>query len=61
VWGIRGFYYNKYESTDSTISDLKAVLKEQGYLLSADLIINIASIPMHERGRTNMIKLSYVP
>jgi hypothetical protein len=25
-----------------------------------DLIINIASIPMEEKGRANMLKLSYI-
>ena len=27
IWGIRGFYYNKYESTDETINDLKTFVK----------------------------------
>jgi hypothetical protein len=25
-----------------------------------DLVINIASMPMKEKGRTNMLKLSYI-
>jgi pyruvate kinase len=60
VWGVRGFYYDKYESTDHTIADLKEFLKRNGYAHPNDLIINIASMPMKERGRTNMMKLSYV-
>ena len=60
VWGVRGFYYDKYESTDQTISDLKAFLKQEGYVKTDDLVINIASIPMKERGRTNMLKLSHI-
>ena len=60
VWGVRGFYYNKYESTDQTISDLKDFIKREGFVKTDDLIINIASIPMKERGRTNMLKLSYI-
>ena len=60
VWGVRGFYYNKYESTDQTILDLKQYLKEAGFVKTDDLVINIASMPMKERGRTNMLKLSYI-
>jgi len=60
VWGIRGFYYNKYESTDETINDLKAFIKAKGFVKDDDLVINIASMPMKERGRTNMMKLSYI-
>ncbi len=60
VWGIRGFYYDKYESTDDTITDLKNYIKELGLVKSDDLVINIASMPMKEKGRTNMMKLSYV-
>jgi len=60
VWGVQGFSYNKYESTDQTISDIKIYLKEGGFVHTDELVINIASIPMKERGRTNMLKLSYI-
>ncbi len=60
VWGVKGFYYNRYESTDQTISDIKDLLRSSGFVKTDDLVINIASIPMHERGRTNMLKLSYI-
>lgn len=60
VWGVRGFYYDKYESTDQTIDDLKDYVKNKGLLKNDDLVINIASMPMKEKGRTNMMKLSYI-
>lgn len=60
VWGVRGFYYDKYESTDQTISDIKEFLRDEGYLKVDDVVINIASMPMKEKGRTNMLKLSYI-
>jgi pyruvate kinase len=60
VWGVRGFFYDKQVSTDHTISEIKDVLKEQGFVQTDDLIINIASIPMHEFGKSNMLKISYV-
>lgn len=60
VWGVRGYYYDKYESTDQTISDLKEIIKQEGFVKTDDLVVNIASMPMKERGRTNMMKLSYI-
>ena len=60
VWGVRGFYYDKYVSTDHTIADIKLRLKKLGLVKEKDIIINIASIPISERGQSNMIKVSYV-
>jgi pyruvate kinase len=60
VWGVRGFYYDKMVSTDHTIAEIKEILKKDGYVKSDDLMINVASIPMHEFGKSNMIKLSFV-
>ncbi len=60
VWGVRGFYYDKNISTDHTISDIKFILKKGGYIVQDDFIINIASIPLSEKGKTNMIKLTAV-
>lgn len=60
VWGVRGYYYDKYESTDQTIDDLKQYIKREGLVKNDDLVINIASMPMKEKGRTNMMKLSYI-
>lgn len=60
VWGVRGYYYDKYESTDQTIDDLKTIIKDKGLVKNDDLVINIASMPMKEKGRTNMMKLSYI-
>ena len=60
IWGVRGFYYDKMVSTDHTIADIKYFLKKRGLLKEGDLVINIASIPIDEMGKSNMLKLSYV-
>lgn len=60
IWGVKGFYYDKRISTDHTISDIKNILKEEGLLKDGELVVNIASIPLEELGKSNMIKLSYV-
>lgn len=60
VWGVRGFFYDRYESTDKTMEDLKDYLKREDLVKSDDLVINTASMPLAEKGRTNMLRLSQV-
>ena len=60
VWGVTGFYYDNQSSTDDTIQDTKKILKDQGFVEKEQLVINIASMPIKEKGMTNMMKLSYV-
>ena len=60
VWGVQTFYYDKMVSTDHTIADIKYFLKKGGYLKEGDLIINTASMPIEDKGKTNMVKLSYI-
>lgn len=60
VWGVKGIFYDKSESTDNTILEIKALLKARGILKQNDLVINIASMPIESHGNSNMLKLSYV-
>lgn len=60
VWGVRAFYYNKYESTDKTISDIKAFLKQKGYVEEGDMVINVFSTPLDEKAMANTIKLNFI-
>lgn len=60
IWGVRGLYYDKMVSTDHTIADIKYILKKQGFLNEGDLVVNIASMPIESKGKSNMLKLSYV-
>ncbi len=60
IWGVQGIYYDKTVSTDHTIADIKYLLKKQGLVKEGNLVINIASMPIEEHGKSNMLKLSYV-
>lgn len=60
VWGVQSFYYDKFVSTDHTIDDIKYILRKSGIVEENDLLINIASMPIAEKGKSNMLKLSYV-
>ena len=60
VWGVQGFYYNRGTTTSQTIKETKEMLKQSKLLKKGDLVINIASMPAHEKGMTNMMKISKV-
>jgi pyruvate kinase len=60
VWGVQGFFYDKFVSTDHTIADIKYLLKKAGYVKTKDLVVNLASMPISDKGQSNMLKLSYV-
>ncbi|MFO8053651.1 MAG: pyruvate kinase [Bacteroidales bacterium] len=60
VWGISGIYYNKFISTDHTITDILLQLKNKGITQSGDLVINLTTTPLEKQGKTNMVKLSIV-
>jgi pyruvate kinase len=58
VWGVRAHYYDKTVSTDHTIADIKHLLRKRNHVQKGDLVINIASMPIAEKGMANMLKLS---
>ena len=58
VWGVRCFYYDRFISTDSTIADLRSVLLTTGNLQKGDVFINTATLPITDKGRSNMVKVS---
>jgi pyruvate kinase len=60
VWGVRAYYfagcYNMEEYIDYTIEFLLV----KNYLKKGDLVVHVGSIPILEKGKTNMIKLTHV-
>ncbi|MFM8949770.1 MAG: pyruvate kinase [Bacteroidota bacterium] len=60
VWGIRAFHYDRYESSEDTITDIKAFLKKRGLVKDGDLLINVFSTPLESRGMANTIKLHVI-
>ena len=60
VWATRAYHYDKAASTDATIADVEAILKRDGHVKTGDTFIILASMPIQERGRSNMIKVHLV-
>lgn len=60
LWGVRTFYYDKLESTDQTIADVNAMLKAENLIGIGEVVINTASVPIGNHGKTNMLKVSVI-
>ncbi len=60
LWGVQTFFYDKFVSTDQTFQDLQDFLLESNLVEKGDRIINLASMPIDQKLRTNVIKLSII-
>jgi len=60
VWGVSAFPYLKMVSTDHTIADIIFELTKMGAVTDGDFVVHLASMPIADAGRTNMLKLSQV-
>ena len=60
VWGIRTFYYEKFNATDETIESIKKVLVDKGLLTKGDLFVTTACMPYTQKQHADTLKLSVV-
>lgn len=60
IWNVRGYYYDSMVSTDQTFADIESLLTKNNYLKSGDVFISMASMPIHSKQRTNMLKINRV-
>ncbi len=58
IWGVQGFFYDKMESTDNTFHEVKEIIRSKKLMKKGELMVKIASMPIQERGTTNMLKLA---
>ncbi|NMM49145.1 pyruvate kinase [Marinigracilibium pacificum] len=60
VWGVRGIYYDGGPTTDETFEDQKKIIEKMGYVKKGDLIVQMASMPLEEKKRTNTLKIDMI-
>ena len=60
LWGVKTFFYDSMVSTDQTIADLNNMAREAGFITQGDTIINLASMPIKERGMANTLRVSHI-
>jgi pyruvate kinase len=60
LWGVKAFFYDKFESTDETIDDINKIAKEKGYAEHGDFVINLAAMPISDKGMVNTLRVSEI-
>jgi pyruvate kinase len=58
LWGVKAFYYDKFESTDKTVEQVNAIAQENGWAEAGDMLINLAAMPIKEKGMVNTLRVS---
>jgi len=58
LWGVNSFYYDKFVSTDDTVTDVNEIAREKGYVDKGDFLINLAAMPVVDKGMVNTLRVS---
>lgn len=60
LWGVKSFYYNRYVSTDETVDDVNQIAFNKGYVKHGEYLINLAAMPIVDKGMVNTLRVSQV-
>lgn len=60
LWGVKALYYDKYVSTDETVDDVNQIALEKGFVSKGDYLINLAAMPIVDKGMVNTLRVSLV-
>jgi pyruvate kinase len=60
LWGVSSFYYDKSLSTDETVVDVNTIALEKGIVEKGDIVINLAAMPVADRGMVNTLRVSEI-
>lgn len=60
LWGVRAFFYDKLVSTDDTIDDINKICVEKKYVNKGDMLVNLAAMPVVDKGMVNTLRISEI-
>lgn len=60
VWGVRAFIGQEETNMTDYIDHSIKFLMDKKLIMSGDLVVHVGSMPLNERGKTNMLKISYI-
>ena len=60
LWGVRTFYYDKFVSTDDTVTHINQMAKESVFVEKGDFVINLAAMPVTDQGMVNTLRVSEI-
>ena len=60
LWGVKSFYYDKFVSTDDTVTDVNEIARVKGFVDKGDFLINLAAMPVADKGMVNTLRVSEI-
>ncbi|MBQ0116502.1 MAG: pyruvate kinase [Flavobacterium sp.] len=60
LWGVSALYYDKHASTDDTIDDINNISKIKGFVNKGDMLVNLAAMPVANKGMVNTLRISEI-
>lgn len=60
LWGVSAFYYDKFVSTDETVADINEIAKKEKFVKKGDFTVNLAAMPIAEKGMVNTLRVSEI-
>ena len=60
LWGVKSFFYDNEESTDDTVTDVNRIAIAKGYAQKGDYLINLAAMPIKDKGMVNTMRVSEI-
>ena len=60
LWGVKAFYYDKFESTDKTVVQVNNIALKNNFVKKGDMLINLAAMPVKKKGMVNTLRISMI-
>lgn len=60
LWGVKSYFYDKDESTDDTVTDVNEIARQKGFVTKGDFLINLAAMPIKDKGMVNTMRISEI-
>jgi len=60
LWGVKAFFYDKHVSTDDTVEDINVIARDKGFVSKGDMMINLAAMPVADKGMVNTLRISEI-
>ena len=60
LWGVKSYFYDKSVSTDDTVTDVNEIAREKGFVEKGDFLINLAAMPIANKGMVNTLRVSEI-
>lgn len=58
LWGVKCVYYDNFVSTDKTVEEVNQLALDKGFVKKNDLVVNLAAMPVKDRGQVNTLRIS---